>query len=108
MGGVLRFLLALAPVAGALATLPFAWAIDWLACENDTSEACARQDLASLQQVVAWIGLLPAVLFSVAFLWGRQRLAWIALALAVGAYAAWAVLADAAVHGWDDLMLFPG
>jgi hypothetical protein len=27
--------------------------------------------------------------------------------LAVGTYLTWTVVADAAVHGWDDLKFFP-
>ena len=103
----LRIIVALLPLAGALAALPLAWAIDWLACENDTSEACARQDLARLEHVVAWIGLAPAVAFAVGFATRRRRGARIALAATIATYAAWGLLADAAVHGWDDLVLLP-
>jgi hypothetical protein len=104
---LLRIGLALAPLAGAFATVPVAWAIDWLACEEETSEACTRQDLADSQHVLAWVGLVPALVFTLAFLTRRRRLAWPALAAAVAVYAAWALLADAAVHGWDDLVLVP-
>jgi hypothetical protein len=106
MPRTVRVLLAAAPSAAAIACLPFAWAIDWLACENDTSEACARQGLAHAQQVVAWAGAVPALTFTIAYLTGRRRLAWLALAAAVAVYVTWGLLADAAVHGWDDVLWF--
>jgi hypothetical protein len=102
-----RILLALVPPAAAVASVPVGWAIDWLACENDTSEACTRQALADAQHAVSLAGIVPAVVFAFAFLTGRRRLAWAALAAAVAVYIAWALLADAAVHGWDDLVLVP-
>jgi hypothetical protein len=101
-----RVVLAVVPSAAAVASVPFAWAIDWLACEENTSEACTRQGLADVQHAVAWVGLVPALAFTFAFLTGRRRLAMLALAAAVAVYVTWAVLADAAVHGWDDLLSF--
>jgi hypothetical protein len=35
----------------------------------------------------------------------RRALLWLGLGAAV--YVAWAILLDAAIHGWDDLKLFP-
>jgi hypothetical protein len=102
-----RVLLALVPLAAAIATVPVAWAIDWVACDESTSEACARQGLAHAQRVVASVGIVPALAFTVAFLTGRRRLAWAMLAAAVAVYVTWGLLADAAVHGWDDLRLVP-
>lgn len=93
-----RVILAFLPLLGALATLPFAWAIDWVSCENDTSEACARQDVAGLEHAVAWAGLVPALAFMIAFLARRRLAARIALTLTLVAYASWAVLANSAVH----------
>jgi hypothetical protein len=37
----------------------------------------------------------------------KKWLAGLALAVGVPLYLAWAVLLDAAVHGWDDLKLIP-
>lgn len=105
--GASRFVLGLAPPVAGIAALPFAGIINWLACESEGTEACGRKDLAELQYGVAWAGLVPALVFSVAFLTRRRRTSLAAFLVAVAVYAAWALLADAAVHGWDDLRLVP-
>jgi hypothetical protein len=84
-----------------------AWAVNWLACENEGTEACARQDLAYAQYIVAIVGLVPAVALVLAVALKKRWLAALALAVGVPLYLAWAVLLDAAVHGWDDLKLLP-
>lgn len=81
--------------------------IDWLACDTEPSQACDRKDLARLQLQVALVGLAPSLAFALAWIGGWRRLALAMFILAVGAYLTWAVLADAAVHGWDDLKFFP-
>ena len=35
----------------------------------------------------------------------RRALVWLGIGIAI--YVAWAVLLDAAIHGWDDLKLLP-
>ena len=107
MARVLGVLAAIAAVGGACFAVLVATAVDWLACENEGTPACARQDLASLQQTVAVVGLVPAVVLVVAAVLGKRRLALLALAVGVPLYLCWAVLLDAAVHGWDDLKLVP-
>lgn len=102
-----RVLIGVAAAALALVAVFAGGLVDWLACENDTSEACGRQDLAHVQWAVAWIGLAPTLLFAVAFASRRRRLATVAFVTAAATYLAWAVLADAAHHGWDDLKFFP-
>ena len=93
--------------AAALSTVPVAFAIDWVACENQGTPACERKDLAQAQFYVAIAGVVPALLLVVDTWRGRRRaVAWFAFGLAV--YVAWGLLADAAVHGWDDLLLVPG
>jgi hypothetical protein len=79
----------------------------WLACENEGTEACRREDLAWAQYVLAIVGLVPAVALVVAVLFSKRRLAIGAVAVGVPLYLAWALLLDAAVHGWDDLKLIP-
>ena len=96
----------LALLAGAVFAVLPAWTWKWLACENAGTEACGRKDLADVQFTVACIGVLPALLLVVDTLRGSRRaLLW--LGIGVGVYAAWAVLLDAAIHGWDDLKLLP-
>ena len=81
--------------------------VNWLACENEGTEACARQDLAFAQYVLAIVGFAPAVTIVVAAALQSRRLAALTLAVGVPTYLAWGVLLDAAVHGWDDLKLLP-
>jgi hypothetical protein len=107
MARILGLLAAVGAFGAACVAVLAATAADWLACENEGTEACARQDLASTQQMVAVVGLVPAVVLVVAAALGKRRLALLALAVGVPLYLGWAVLLDAAVHGWDDLKLVP-
>lgn len=64
---------------------------------------CDRKHLARLQLQAAVVGLAPVSAFVVAWIGGWRRVAAAMFVLAAGMYLTWAVLADAAVHGWDDL-----
>jgi hypothetical protein len=93
-------------LAGACFTVLPAGAWKWLACENEGTEACGRKPLADAQFVVAWIGIAPAILL----VWDtvrRSRRALLWLGIGIATYIAWALLLDAAIHGWDDLKLLP-
>ncbi|MDP9490948.1 MAG: hypothetical protein M3P42_01900 [Actinomycetota bacterium] len=103
----LRIATALALVAAAVFAVFFAAVIDWLACDTEPSQACDRKDLARLQLQIAVVGLAPIFAFAVAWIGEWRRVAVAMFILAVGSYLTWAVLADAAVHGWDDLKFFP-
>jgi hypothetical protein len=81
--------------------------VNWLACENEGTEACSREDLAFAQFILAAIDLVPALALAVAAALANRRMAALALAVGVPVYLAWAVLMDAAIHGWDDLKLVP-
>jgi hypothetical protein len=107
MARILGLLAAVGALGAACVAVLAAAAADWLACENEGTPACARQDLASMQQTLAVVGLIPAVVLVVAAALGKRRLALLALAVGVPLYLGWAVLLDAAVHGWDDLKLVP-
>jgi hypothetical protein len=107
MTRVVSLLVALALLGGAVFAFLVAGVVDWLACENEGTPACSRQDLAFGQFILAVIGLLPALVLVVAAALRKKRLAALALAVGVPLYLAWAVLLDAAVHGWDDLKLIP-
>jgi hypothetical protein len=107
MARVVYLLIALALLGGAVFALLVAGAANWLACENQGTPACARQDLAFGQFILAMIGLVPALLLVVAVAVRKRWVATLALAVGVPLYLAWAVLLDAAVHGWDDLRLVP-
>ena len=100
------FVIALLAILAATASLPQAAATQWLACDSGPSEACGRQELADAQLAVAVAGFAPLILLLWTS-WRRHRFAWIWLAVGVGVYLTWAVLNDAAVHGWDDLRFFP-
>jgi hypothetical protein len=104
---VLSVFVALALLGGAVFAVLVGGAASWLACENEGTPACARQDLASAQFTLAILGLIPSFVLVLAALLGKRRLAIAAVALGVPLYLAWALLLDAAVHGWDDLKLFP-
>jgi hypothetical protein len=104
---VLAALAALALLGGAGFAVLVGWTAQWLACENEGTEACARADLALATYVLAIVGLVPAVVLLLAALFSKRRLAIGALAVGVLLYLAWALLLDAAVHGWDDLILVP-
>jgi hypothetical protein len=100
-------LAALALFGGACFAVLVGGVTSWLACENEGTPACARQDLASAQFAVATVGLLPSFILVVGALLGSRRLTIAAVMVGVPLYAAWAILLDAAVHGWDDLKLLP-
>jgi hypothetical protein len=107
MARVAYLLGALALLGGAAFAFLVAGVLNWLACENEGSEACSRQDLASAQFVLAMIGLVPALVLVVAAALSKRRMAILALSVGVPLYFAWAILMDAAIHGWGDLKLVP-
>jgi hypothetical protein len=100
-------LVALALFGGAAFAVLVAGATNWLACENEGTPACARQELASAQFTLAKVGLIPSFALVLAVLLGKRRLAIAAFVVVVPFYLVWALLLDAAVHGWDDLTLLP-
>jgi hypothetical protein len=91
--------------AACFAVLP-AGAWKWLACENEGTEACTRKPLADAQFIVACSGIVPALLL-VYDTARRRRRALVWLAIGAATYLAWGLLLDAAIHGWDDLKVFP-
>lgn len=107
MARVLYVLGALALLGAAAFAFLVAGVVNWLACENQGTEACSRQDLAFAQFILAMIGLVPALALVVAAALPNRRMAALALSVGVPVYLAWAVLMDAAIHGWDDLKLVP-
>jgi hypothetical protein len=104
---VLSVLIALALFGGAVLAVFAGLAVNWLACENRGTPACARQELASATLILALVGLVPASVLVLAAVLGKRRLAIAAIAVGVPLYLAWALLLDAAEHGWDDLTLLP-
>jgi hypothetical protein len=81
--------------------------IDWLACESEGSAACDRQSLAHAQVIVGWIAAGVLLVSGALQFWRRGVVAAIALVFAAASVVTWALMADAAVHGWDDLKFFP-
>ena len=98
---------ALGLLGGAVLAVLVGAVVNWLACENKGTEACARQDLASAQLALALVGLITACVLVLAALLGKRRVAGAAVVVGVPLYLAWALVLDAAVHGWDDLKLLP-
>ena len=107
MTRVWAVLAALGALAAACFAVLVATAVDWLACQNQGTPACMRQELASTQMLVAIAGLVPAVVLVGAAALGKRRVAALALVVGVPLYLTWGVLLVAAVHGWDDLKLVP-
>lgn len=97
----------LALLGGAVLAFLVGAVTNWLACENGGTEACARQGLASAQFKLAIVGLVPASLLVLAATLGKRNLAIASLAVGIPLYLTWAILLDAAVHGWDDMKLLP-
>lgn len=98
---VLWLLVGICILMGALVAVVLAAATEGL-CENCTDKSQER-----LQLVVAFIGLIPVTMLLVAALRAKARSAQIWAAISVVVYIIWAVLNDAAVHGWDNLVLLP-
>jgi hypothetical protein len=104
---VLSVLVALALFGGAAFAVLVGHTAHWLACENEGTPTCARQDLAWATFVLAIVGLIPSFVLVLAALLAKRRLAVAAVVVGAPLYLAWAILLDAAVHGWDDLRLIP-
>jgi hypothetical protein len=91
-GAVCAFLLA-------LVVLWFADLTKQLICYGDAATTC-RMGLMNAQLVTAIAGLLSAGGLVWAVWSKRRRVAVAMLVVGVAVYAGWAVLNDAAVHGW--------
>ena len=104
---VVGVLLFLAAAFGGL----IAWVTYWVTCygESGGSSMCpdsVATTTMTMQLVVAMLGVAVATAM-LGFAWRRRgRPARLAMLLAFAVFALWAVLNDAAVHGWDRDMLF--
>jgi hypothetical protein len=112
MTGRFRPPVAIASAVGAFVgpctVLAVAWATSFVACLDSTGTgACARKDLATVQLIVACVAFVPVLTLIYGVWVGRTRLAWLALGNALVIYAVWAILNDAATHGWDNMRLVP-
>jgi hypothetical protein len=100
---------AAAALAAPCTVLAVAWTTSFTAClDSATTEACGRKDLATIAFIVACTGFVPVLTLAWALWAGRIRLAGLAFASAIVIYGLWALLNDAATHGWNDLWLLPG
>ena len=90
---------------GAAAAVLLALLTKSLICHGDSDTSC-RTGLMNLQLLVALAGLIPLVAMFRASIQRKTRLALGLFLTAVLIYGAWAVLNDAAVHGWDNLKFF--
>jgi hypothetical protein len=102
-----RFAIFVVTAAAAAAIVLAAGTLDWLACESEPSAACDRQALAHTQFVVGWAAAGVLLTAGTLQFWRNRVVAAIAFLLAAATVVTWALLADAAVHGWDDLKFFP-
>lgn len=97
-------LLAIVLFGAACATFAFAVIGRVAGCSDTCSQ---RHDLLTLQATAAGFGLVPAGLMLGAAVRGVRRDALLWLFVGVICYAGWAIVVDAYVHGWGDLMLLP-
>jgi hypothetical protein len=90
---------------GAAAAVLLALLTKSLICHGDSDTSC-RTGLMNIQLLVALAGLIPLVAMLRASIQRKTMLAFGLFFIAILIYAAWAVLNDAAVHGWDNLKIF--
>jgi hypothetical protein len=81
-----------------------AWAFHTVACDQPYLTGCGHQNLVTLQFGVAIGGLVPAGLMLFFAFEGQYQRAMVSLGSALVVYSAWALLNDAAVHGWNGLV----
>jgi hypothetical protein len=104
---ILRVGLAGLVIIGGLAAAWFAALLDWGNCPGGVArEPCLRPRLSDLQLGMAVAGLLPAAASAIAIVLRRRMLTLVTLTATAAVYLAWAVLADASHHGWDDMKFF--
>jgi hypothetical protein len=107
LSAVWVLLVVLAVGAGFVAIF-LGWAVDFVSYEQSGAGADERKDLAGAQfpVAVACGGLLGG--FVAAVIGRRFGLARVLLGVAIPVFVTWAVLNDAAVHGWgSDMTLVP-
>ena len=90
-------------VAGAFVAILIAFITLGFTCDEGGGD-CSRT-LAYVQLLVPLLGILPLARLWTSISEARYRDALLWLVVSVLTYGAWAVLNDAAVHGWDDLVL---
>ena len=90
-------------VVVAIGAVVLAWATDFAICLQDIT--CEDRGLKRAQLALAVLDVVPASLVVFAVLRRRPRLKWLAIATFLLSLAVWALLNDAATHGWDDLRL---
>ena len=83
----------------------------WVMCNGEIggSTMCPQGKPTSTmtaQLVVVLIGLAPPLVMIVAAFANKRRAALAAVVVGLILWAGWAILADAAVHGWDSDMQF--
>jgi hypothetical protein len=79
-----------------------------VACfDSPNTVACSRRGLADLQLGVACVGVAILAVLAHAAWTGRARRMRVTFALACAVWLAWAILNDAATHGWNNLRLVP-
>lgn len=90
----------------AVGGLAIGWSTDFVGCLND--DVCEDRGLLRAQWLLAIVNVAVALVLMFTVV-RRHRRASIGAALAFAfGFLVWAVLNDAATHGWDNLRLWPG
>lgn len=84
-----------------------AWAMQATACDQPYLATCSNGNLMTLQLGIAGAGLVPAGLMLFHAYASLYRKAMVYLISALVVYGIWALVNDAAVHGWNGLALLP-
>jgi hypothetical protein len=83
----------------------FGWVVYGLAKSADGNYDGTVSAVTTLQFILGWVGIAPALAMAYFVFRGRNHLAVAGLIVSVTFWAGWAVLNDAAVHGWRDSFL---
>ncbi|HEY8083021.1 MAG TPA: hypothetical protein VIE64_05630 [Solirubrobacterales bacterium] len=94
----ISLLAACAAVFGAF----FGWVVYAMAQSADGNYDGTVSTATTVQFILGWVGIAPVLVMAYFVFRGRNHQAVAALIAGVIVWAGWAILNDAAVHGWRD------
>jgi hypothetical protein len=83
----------------------FGWVVYAMAKSADGNYDGSVSTVTTLQFILGWIGIAPALVMAYFVYRGRNHQAVIALVVGMIVWAGWGILNDAAVHGWRNSFL---
>jgi hypothetical protein len=83
----------------------FGWVVYAIAKSADGNYDGTVSTETTAQFILGWVGIFPALMTAYFVFKERNRQAVAALTVGVIVWAGWAILNDAAVHGWNDSFL---